>query len=83
LKPAPFEYHALPTLDDALRLKASLHNAKVMASGQSLMFILNMRFALSAHVIDLNPLAELCYIRRKAGALKWGLSNIHLICQKL
>jgi len=60
------EYHALLTLDDALRLKASLHNARVMANGQSLMFILNMRFALSDHLIDLNPLAELCYIRREA-----------------
>jgi carbon-monoxide dehydrogenase medium subunit len=60
MKPAAFSYHRPRTLEDALALLA-LHgfDAKVVAGGQSLAPMMNMRFAQPAHLIDLNALPEL------------------------
>jgi carbon-monoxide dehydrogenase medium subunit len=60
MKPAAFSYHRPRTLEEALSLLA-LHgfDAKVVAGGQSLAPMMNMRFAQPAHLIDLNALPEL------------------------
>ncbi len=53
-------------------LLASLDNAKLLAGGQSLMPMLNMRFVLPDHVIDLNRVDGLSYIRENNGAIEIG-----------
>ena len=64
MKPPPFEYHAPTTLDEALALLAELGDeAKVLAGGQSLVPLLNFRLARPAHLVDLNRIPELAYIR--------------------
>src|SRR5436309_12337687 len=64
MKPPPFEYHAPTTLDDALALLALLGDeAKVLAGGQSLVPLLNFRLARPAHLVDLNRIPDLAYIR--------------------
>ena len=63
MKPAPFEYHRPRSVGEAVDLLASLPNAKVLAGGQSLMPMLNMRFVIPDHVIDLNSIDGLAYIR--------------------
>lgn len=72
MKPPPFHYYDPRSLGDALDLLASLENAKLLAGGQSLMPMLNMRFALPDHVIDLNHVAELSYIRESGGRIEIG-----------
>jgi carbon-monoxide dehydrogenase medium subunit len=72
MKPAPFEYHDPRTLKDVLGLLASQENAKLLAGGQSLVAMLNMRFVIPDHVIDLNRVAELSFIRRNGDALEIG-----------
>jgi len=72
MKPPPFQYHDPTTIAEAVGLLGSLDNAKVLAGGQSLMPMLNMRFVLPDHVIDLNRVAELSYIREANGALEIG-----------
>jgi carbon-monoxide dehydrogenase medium subunit len=63
LKPCSFEYHRPRTVTEAVELLATLENAKVLAGGQSLMPMLNMRFVMPDHVIDLNSIDELTYLR--------------------
>ncbi len=63
MKPSSFQYHDPQDLDEACGLLASLENVKVLAGGQSLMPMLNMRLELPDHIIDLNSTAELSYIR--------------------
>jgi carbon-monoxide dehydrogenase medium subunit len=63
MKPPPFSYHDPRSLDDAVALLARLENAKLLAGGQSLMPMLNMRFVQPDHVIDLNRVDGLSYIR--------------------
>jgi len=72
MKPPPFSYHDPRTVADAVGLLASLDNAKLLAGGQSLMPMLNMRYVLPDHVIDLNRVEGLSYIRANNGALEIG-----------
>jgi aerobic carbon-monoxide dehydrogenase medium subunit len=57
VKPAPFAYHRPRSREDVDRLLADLGDeAKILAGGQSLIPILNMRLAAPAHLIDINAL---------------------------
>ncbi|GAA2310898.1 xanthine dehydrogenase family protein subunit M [Nonomuraea roseoviolacea subsp. roseoviolacea] len=58
MKPPPFTYHAPRDLDEALDLLAEV-DGKVLAGGQSLIPLLNMRLAAPAHVVDVNRLPGL------------------------
>jgi aerobic carbon-monoxide dehydrogenase medium subunit len=72
MKPPPFSYHDPKTVDEAVKLLGSLDNAKVLAGGQSLMPMLNFRFVQPDHIIDLNLIEGLSYIREANGALEIG-----------
>ena len=68
MKPAPFQYLAPDSLDDALSALAEHgFDAKLLAGGQSLVPLLNFRLAQPAVLIDLNRLSELSYIREADG----------------
>jgi carbon-monoxide dehydrogenase medium subunit len=72
MKPPPFQYHDPKTLDAAVDVLGRLDNAKLLAGGQSLMPMLNLRVVLPDHVIDLNRVEGLSYIRETDGALEIG-----------
>jgi aerobic carbon-monoxide dehydrogenase medium subunit len=72
MKPAPFSYHDPRIVADAVGLLASLENAKLLAGGQSLMPMLNMRFVQPDHVIDLNRIEGLSHIQLGNGTLSVG-----------
>jgi carbon-monoxide dehydrogenase medium subunit len=60
MKPAPFQYVRVATVEAALRLLTEHGDeAKVLAGGQSLVPLLNMRFARPAVLVDLNGIAGL------------------------
>jgi CO/xanthine dehydrogenase FAD-binding subunit len=54
------------------QLLGSLENAKLLAGGQSLMPMLNFRFVQPDHIIDLNRVEGLSYIRETGGMLEIG-----------
>ncbi|HEY0336513.1 MAG TPA: xanthine dehydrogenase family protein subunit M [Burkholderiales bacterium] len=72
MKPAPFTYHDPRSLAEATDLLASLENARVLAGGQSLMPMMNFRYAMPDHVIDLNKIGELAYVRFEGERLRVG-----------
>jgi carbon-monoxide dehydrogenase medium subunit len=73
VKPAPFEYHDPSTIDEAVALlKQYDGEAKLLAGGQSLMPLLNMRLARPQGVVDLNHVAGLDYIREENGWIAIG-----------
>ncbi|MSP67444.1 MAG: xanthine dehydrogenase family protein subunit M [Alphaproteobacteria bacterium] len=72
MKPPPFRYHDPGSLDEAVALLATLENAKLLAGGQSLMPMLNMRFVQPDHVIDLNRITGLAHIRESAARIEIG-----------
>jgi CO/xanthine dehydrogenase FAD-binding subunit len=73
MKPAQFDYAAPESLQEAMSL-LSQHGdtAKVLAGGQSLGPLLNMRLAYPELLIDLNKLDELAYLNEQDGHLKIG-----------
>jgi carbon-monoxide dehydrogenase medium subunit len=72
MKPPPFTYHDPADVKTALDLLARLPNAKVLAGGQSLMPLLNMRLAAPEHVVDLNRIDALAYVREANSVLQLG-----------
>jgi carbon-monoxide dehydrogenase medium subunit len=78
VKPAPFDYHRPASLDEALALLARLGpDAKVLAGGQSLAPMLNMRLARPAHLVDINDLAEHGRIVERDGWIEVGALARH------
>lgn len=65
MKPPPFEYFAPTTLAEAVHLLSESDNARLLAGGQSLMAMLNMRYVFPDRIIDLNRVAELDFIREE------------------
>jgi len=64
MKPAPFEYYAPRSVEEALDQLAELGYAgKVLAGGQSLIPTMNFRMARPSALVDLNRIPELQYIR--------------------
>lgn len=73
MKAPDFKYHRPRQIDEALRLLKEVgENGKILAGGQSLMPMLNFRLAAPAHLIDINFITGLDYIRAENGALKIG-----------
>jgi CO/xanthine dehydrogenase FAD-binding subunit len=70
MKPAPFEYAAPRSLDEALALLGE--DAKALAGGQSLVPLLNFRLARPELLVDLNRVPGLAYLRREGGVLRIG-----------
>jgi CO/xanthine dehydrogenase FAD-binding subunit len=71
VKPAPFEYSAPSSVDEALALLDD--EAKVLAGGQSLVPLLNFRLARPERIVDINRIEELAYIRAdEDGTLRIG-----------
>lgn len=73
MKPAPFEYHAPRSLEEALDLLESEGSeARVIAGGQSLVPMLALRLARPEVLIDLNRIPELSGIRQEGSTIHIG-----------
>jgi aerobic carbon-monoxide dehydrogenase medium subunit len=72
MKPPPFSYHDPKTVAEVIGLLSSLDNAKLLAGGQSLMPMLNFRYVQPDHIIDLNRVEGLAYIRETADGMEAG-----------
>ena len=67
--PPSFDYHAPKSVAEALKLLGELGgDAKLLAGGHSLLPMMKLRFAQPSHLIDLNRIPDLDYIRRDDGA---------------
>lgn len=71
MKPAPFKYHDPHSVDELIGLIGSLENAKLLAGGQSLGPMLNFRYLMPDHLVDLNRIKGMSDIRIEG-------SHIHL-----
>lgn len=73
MKPAPFVHHAPLTVEQAVSVLTEVgHDGKVLAGGQSLIPILNMRLASPAHLVDINRVAGLDAVEVLPDAVRVG-----------
>ena len=72
MKPAPFTYHNPGSLDELVAIMGSVEDVKVLAGGQSLVPMLNMRYAQPEHIVDLNRITDLSGIEDKGDVVAIG-----------
>ncbi len=78
MKPSAFAYAAPETVEQALDVLAVAgDDAKVLAGGQSLVPILNMRLAAPQLVVDINRLTDLAYVRTEPDSVVIGALARH------
>lgn len=78
MKPSPFAYSAPQSLDEALAVLADVGGeGKVLAGGQSLLPMLNMRLAAPAHLVDINRVAGLSHVTVGADGVLVGALARH------
>lgn len=73
MKPAAFKYFRPDSLEDALSLLAE-HGAeaRILAGGQSLVPLMNMRILSPGVIIDINRCRDLSYLREDGGVIACG-----------
>ena len=76
MKPAPFAYKKVRSLDEAVALLGE-KDAKLLAGGQSLIATLNMRLSSPSLLIDINGLDGLSGISEKGGVVEVGALARH------
>ena len=73
MKPAAFDYQRIASADEACAVLARMgDDARILAGGQSLMAVLNMRLAQPQRLLDISRCAPLQQLRSDAGALRIG-----------
>jgi aerobic carbon-monoxide dehydrogenase medium subunit len=78
VKPVAFSYHRPASVDEALALLARFGaDAKIIAGGQSLVPMMNMRLASPAQLVDINDLSELAQLRVRGDRLEVGALARH------
>ncbi len=76
--PAPFEYAAPKTLEEALRLvERHGDEAKILAGGHSLLPLVKLRLAQPRYIIDIGRLKGMSYIRQENGHIVIGALTTH------
>ena len=80
MKPAPFEYAAPRSLDEALGLLGD--ESKALAGGQSLMPLLNLRLARPELIVDLGGVPDLAHLRRSGGVLRIGALSRQAVLER-
>lgn len=78
MKPAPFDYLRPASLEQALEALADGgEDAKVLAGGQSLVPMMNLRLARPSSLVDIGDLPGLSYLLEEDGALRIGALTRH------
>src|SRR5437868_13959629 len=73
MKPPKFRYFAPQSIEEALALLVEHEDeARVLAGGQSLVPLMNMRLAHPDVLVDINGISELAYVRPWDGGLALG-----------
>ena len=77
--PAAFEYERATSVEGAIASLERLGSeARLIAGGHSLLPMMKLRLANPEHLIDINDLAELSYIREQDGEIRIGALTRHV-----
>jgi carbon-monoxide dehydrogenase medium subunit len=77
--PAPFDYERATSVSGAIEALGRLgSDARIIAGGHSLLPMMKLRLANPSHLIDINDLDELAYIREQDGEIRIGALTRHV-----
>lgn len=78
MKPAPFRYHVAGDVAEAVSMLAELgEDAKILAGGQSLVPMMNLRLARPSDLVDITRIGALSYLRAGPDGLRIGALTTH------
>ncbi len=76
--PAPFDYRRATSVDEAIALLTELGpESRVIAGGHSLLPMMKLRLAAPEHLVDINDLSDLAYVRREGDEIRIGALTRH------
>lgn len=76
--PRPFHYHRATSLKEAAGMLSQLGDeSKLLAGGQSLIPLMKLRFAGPKHLVDLNFVPGISYIKEEKRSLRFGALARH------
>jgi aerobic carbon-monoxide dehydrogenase medium subunit len=77
--PASFEYERATSVEGAIEaLQRRGSEARIIAGGHSLLPMMKLRLANPEHLIDINDLDELSFVREEGGAMRIGALTRHV-----
>jgi carbon-monoxide dehydrogenase medium subunit len=77
--PAPFEYERASSVEGAIAaLARGGPQSRVIAGGHSLLPMMKLRLASPPHLVDINEVGELSYIREADGEIRIGALTRHV-----
>jgi CO/xanthine dehydrogenase FAD-binding subunit len=82
MKAAPFSYSRPADVEEACALLAADDGARLIAGGQSLVPMMAMRLAWPTHLIDINRIASLSYVREDASAIAIGATTRQCVLER-
>jgi aerobic carbon-monoxide dehydrogenase medium subunit len=83
VKPAAFRYHRAESIEETLDLLSRFgDSAKILAGGQSLVPMMNMRLARPDHIVDISRLPDLGYIASEPDRLRVGALTTHDVIER-
>lgn len=77
MKPARFEYVAVASVAEATEALADSEDARVLAGGQSLVPLMNLRLARPSLLVDVNGVGALAGFEARNGTLRFGAMCRH------
>ena len=81
MKPAAFDYEKPPNIDLAVKALTAAVDSRVIAGGQTLGPMLNMRLATPSRLVDIDAIASLKRIEKRAGKLILGAAVTHAMLE--
>ena len=75
--PAAFDYYAVSSLDEAIRMIQENEDAKIIAGGQSLLVMMKLRLLTPSALIDISKVPGLDYIKEEEGYIALGALTTH------
>lgn len=75
MKAPSFQYVLPQTLEEALRALHEIEGSRILAGGQSLLAMLNMRFAFPDVLVDISRIAELSHISDRGEWIEIGAAT--------
>jgi carbon-monoxide dehydrogenase medium subunit len=77
VKPCAFDYVVARTVDEAVAALADGDDARILAGGQSLVPLMNLRLARPERLVDINEVAELDYVEIDESTVRIGALTRH------
>jgi CO/xanthine dehydrogenase FAD-binding subunit len=82
MKPAPFEYQRVSSVEEACAALAADDGARLIAGGQTLIPLMAMRLAQPTRLVDIGRIRELCYVRDDGDAVTIGAATRHALIER-